>query len=89
MAAQNASFDEDSQSVVSSTLSTTPVTSILDQIDNELRGIGQQAEETLNVQIPEQAPKRHTYHQKVFIKTVLKRQKHRAWYWAHGTEYEL
>ena len=91
MASQNASFNEDSQSVVSSTLSSAPATSILDQINNKLGGIDPQVEETLanNNQIPQQAPKQRKYHQKLFIETLVNRQKHRAWYWAHGSEYEL
>ena len=47
MITQNASFNENTQSTISSTLSSTSATSILNQIDAELGEIGSQAEETL------------------------------------------
>jgi hypothetical protein len=47
MASQYASLNKDIQSTISSTLSSTLATSVFDQIDDELGGIGPQAEETL------------------------------------------
>jgi hypothetical protein len=90
MPSQNASFDEDTQSTISSTLSSTPLTSVPNQINEELGGIGPQAEETLadNGQQSQQAPKQRTYDRKRFIENKVDQGRLSAWYWAHGTEYE-
>jgi uncharacterized surface protein with fasciclin (FAS1) repeats len=90
MASQNASFNKDTQSTISSTLSSTSATSVLNQIDAELREVGPQAEETLadNGQQPQQAPKQRQYLQKHFIENKVDRKRLVAWYWAHGNEYE-
>ena len=90
MASQTTAFNEDSQSTVSSILSTAPATSVLDQIDDELGGMGPQAEETLadNGKRPQQASRQRQYHQRHFIENKVDRKRLTAWYWAHGDEYE-
>lgn len=90
MASQNASFDEDSLSTISSTLSTAPATTILHQIDNELGGMGSPAERTLadNGHLTQQAPKQRNIGGKLFIETIVDRKRLTAWFWAHGNEYE-
>jgi hypothetical protein len=82
MASQTTAFNEDSQSTVSSILSTALATSVLDQIDDELGGMGPQAEETLadNSKRPQQAPRQRQYHQKYFIKNKVDRKRLTAWY---------
>jgi hypothetical protein len=90
MASQITAFNKDSQSIISTILSTTPATSILDQIDEELGGMGPQAEETLadDGQLPRRAAKQHQLDGKLYIEIVVDRKRHIAWYWAHGNEYE-
>jgi len=90
MASQNASFDEDSQSTISTILSTAPLTTIPNQTDNELGGMGPQAEQSLadNGQLPRQAAKQRNFEGRLFIETVVDRKRLVAWFWAHGNEYE-
>jgi hypothetical protein len=83
---QTTAYDDDAISVISSAISTAPATSILDQIDDDLGGMGPQAQETLADagQPSARAPKQCYYNGQLYIEIAVDRKRNSAWYWAHG-----
>jgi hypothetical protein len=81
--------DSDSQSQLSTNLSSAPATAIFDQTDADLGDFGPQAEATQADDCQEalQAPRRRHSHT-LFIENRINCKRSVTWFWDHGTEFE-